>query len=276
LRLHGRYPESYRAEVTGALARLAVAAAIVGAGMRNATAAMATALVAALVTAWVARGAFGGREAGVATAGASRRTVLRYLAPTLPNSVYYVIQGQFVVWFAAIFGSVTNVAQVGALARLGLIVGAFGGLSQVVFLPRLARLTDERLFARRVVQFGGILCVVALTLLGAALMAPGAFLMVLGPSYEGLAYELHLMILASGLGLLGGFLVAVNNARSWSRWQPGALTLLIASQAGLALMVPLNTTSGVLWFAVGSASVGLAAQLVITIAGVRRPAWVKW
>ncbi len=275
LRLRGRFGDSYRAEIAGAVARLALAATVVGLGARSATAAAATVLVGSAVTAWFARGAFAGRPVGRGTP-AARRAVMRYLLPTLPSALYFVIQGQFIVWFAAIFGGLTEVANIGALGRLTLVVGVFAGLIQVVFLPRLARMADERLFRRRFFQFGAILAVLSAGMVGATFLLPGVFLFVLGSSYQGLTYELQLMMGSASLALLGGYVAAVNGARSWNRWQPAALVVLIASQSVLAFQLPLHTTAGALWFGVGSATVGLLVQGVIVTGGLTRPHLVKW
>jgi O-antigen/teichoic acid export membrane protein len=275
LRLRGQFGESYRAEIAGALARVAMAAAVVGLGARNATAAAATALLGAAVTAWWARGAFDGKPVGPSTP-ATRRAVVRYLTPTLPSAIYFMIQGQFIVWFAAIFGGLQEVANVGALGRLTLVVGVFGGLTQVVFLPRLAGMADERLFRRRFFQFGAILTLLAGGMVVAALLAPGVFLFVLGSSYQSLTHELLLMMASASLGLVGGYVVAVNGARSWNRWQPAGLVVLIVCQVVLAFNLPLHTTAGALWFGVGSATVGFLVQAVIVTAGLVQPRLVKW
>lgn len=154
LRLHGRYDESYRAELAGALVRVALAGVILYVSWRNATAAVATALAAALVTAWTADRSRPTAVAGEPVSADAVRAVGRYLLPRLPNAVYFVLQRQFVVWFAAIFGDAVSVANVGALGRLGLVVGAFGALTSVVFVPRLAATTTDRQFTRRFLQFG--------------------------------------------------------------------------------------------------------------------------
>ena len=276
MRLEDRYVPSYRAEGAGALARLLLAAAAIAIGWRSAPAALATALVGAALTALLVRGALRHAPAGYEALRAARRSVARYLVPTLPGALYFAIQGQLVVWLAAAFGGTTNLAEVGALGRLGLLIGFFSGLAPVVFLPRLARLTDESLFRRRYLQFGVLLVALAAVLVAAALVAPRAFLALLGPGYRGLEGELLLVVASSGLTLLGGYAVAVNNARSWTRWQVGAVAFLFVWQAALAAVLPLDTTRGILLFGLGSNAAGLLAQSLIALGGFARPKWVSW
>jgi O-antigen/teichoic acid export membrane protein len=294
LRLADRYGRSYRAELAGAGVRLLAVLAMVAAGALFGWLGVFTGAAAAATVVLLAQPESGGRPASDAagpraaidlatparldaqTLAPYRREVLRYLAPTLPGAVYFAVQGPLVVWLAAVFGSGRNIAEVGALSRLALVVGLFSGLTGVVFLPRLARIADERLYRRRALQFGGLLAAVALTLVAAAAVAPRAFLFLLGGRYYGLDRELVLLVASSGLTLLDGYAVAVNLARSWTRWQGLAAAGLAAVQVLLAMMLPLSSTAGVLTFQLLSAATALAGQVAILALGFARPAWVSW
>lgn len=276
LRLEDRYSESYRAEIGGSLGRLILAITLIALGWRLATPALATAVVGAAIT---SRLSLGGRTVLAVShqeLAVARRAVVRYLGPTLPGALYFAVQGQFVVWLAAAFGGTTSLAQVGALGRLGLLMGLIGGLVQVVFLPRLVRIVEERMFRWRYVQFGAFLAALATLLFTAAALFPRLFLLLLGPRYSGLDRELLLVIATSGLALLGGYAVAVNSARSWNRWQPIAVVLQVCAQAALVALLPLGTTRGVLLFGMASAATGLFGQVLITGVGFWRPAAVRW
>jgi O-antigen/teichoic acid export membrane protein len=274
LRLRDQFALGYRAELAGAIARVTSTVAVLAAGLRDAWSAVATALAAAVVTAVVA-----GPSPGVASTPPrpeALSALVRYLLPTLPSALYFAVQGQVVIWLAAIFGGVSTLASVGALGRLGLVVGAFGGLISVVFMPRLVRQVDDRMFLRRFLQFGAVLVAVAGSLLALAVVAPGLLLRLIGPAYRGLTFEVQLMVLASGISLVASFLVQVNHARAWSRWQPVALVCMIAAQGVMAMLWPLDTTEGVMWFTVGSVTVGAVSQAVMTAIGFVRPSWVRW
>jgi O-antigen/teichoic acid export membrane protein len=275
LRLTDRYAASYRAEIAGALLRLLLTLAMIASALLQAWIGVLVSAAGTAATVLLARRAEAPRTVETDLR-PYRRRVLRYLLPTLPSALYFSIQGPLTIWLAATFGSARNIAEVGALSRLGMIVGLFSTLIAVVFLPRLARITDERHYRTRCLQFGGLLIVIAGALLAAAALFPGLLLQVIGQSYSGLHRELVLVVAGSGLTLLGGYAVSLNLARSWTRWETAAVLVLFLSQAALAAVLPLGTTSGILLFNLGTAAVGLALQIAVTWTGFVRPEWVHW
>lgn len=274
LRLADRYGPSYRADVTGGGVRLAAALAMVATGFLRAWIGVLASALAAAAVALVARPERSAQ--GAEDLRPYRRKVLRYLLPTLPSALYFSIQGPLTVWLAASFGGTRNIAEVGALGRLGLLVGIFSSLIGVVFLPRLARIEDEKLYRWRAAQFGGFLAAIVLALLAAAAVAPDLFLLLLGRSYAGLHTELLLVVAGAGISLLDGYAVNLNLARSWTRWQGAAVVALIAAQAAMVAFLPLSTTAGVLSFNLLSGLVTLGLQGLILSLGFTRPHWVSW
>ena len=275
LRLEDRYTRSYWAELAGGVVRLSLAGGLVALSLLRAWLGILTA-AAASATVSIRAGRQVPTTVDDRDLSPERRRLVRYLLPTLPSSLYFSIQGPLVVWLAAVFGQTENIAEVGALARLGMVVGLFSGLIGTVFMPRLAAVTDERIYLRRYLQFGAFLGLVAGTLLAAALVIPELFLFVLGPSYSGLHRELVLTVAGSGLTLLGGYAVAINLARSWNRWQGAAVGVLVVAQALMVAFLPLGTTAGVLTFNLLTAAVGLVTQVTLNLLGFYRPRWVQW
>jgi O-antigen/teichoic acid export membrane protein len=275
LRLADRYGLSYRAEVAGGAVRLGLVALLVALAFLPAWLAVLTAAAGAAILARIARPGRARSPSGQDLR-PYRRQVLRYLVPTLPSALYFSIQGPLVVWLAATFGGTRNIAEVGALGRLGMTISLFSGLASIVFLPRMAHITDERLYRRRYFQYGGSLAAVALALLAAAWLMPNLFLFLLGANYAGLDRELLLVVIGAGLTLVGGYAVGVNQARSWNRWQGAAVGLLVVAQALFVAVLDLSDTAGVLTFGMLSAAVGLGLQLAITWLGFVRPQWVRW
>lgn len=274
LRLEDRYGRSYRAELAGAACRLLAVAGMIAAGLLHGWLGLLATAAGTAFTSFLARPQ--APAAGAADLREARRRILRYLLPTLPSALYFSLQSPLVIWLAATFGSTRNIAEVGALGRLGLVVGIFSSLTGVIFLPRLARITDDHLYRTRYLQFGAVHTTLALAMVAAAALFPAVFLFLLGESYAGLHRELLLVVGGAGLSLLDGYAVAVNLARSWTRWQGAAVLSLALSQAALAVLVPLSTTAGVLLFNLLSAAVALASQLAINAVGFTRPERVQW
>lgn len=273
LRLHNAYGRSYRAELAGGLLRVALAAALVTLGGRVAWLAVLTGTASTALVALLTRT----QRAPVSVPLAPyRRRILRYLAPSLPSALYFSVQSPLLVWLSATFGSTRTIAEIGAISRLGLLVGIFGSLTSVVFLPHLARIHDERTYLARFFQFGGLLAALGGCLLVVATLAPRPFLAILGPHYRGLHSELLLVIGGACFSLLDGYLVAVNMARAWIRWMSVALVLQIALQCGLLVFIPLDRAPDLLRFGLFSAAIAFCIQSVIATVGFLRPRWVHW
>lgn len=276
LRLHGRYGLSYRAEMAGAGLRLVLAVALVAAALLHAWLGVFATAAGTALAAFLARPREAAGPLAVEGLAPYRRKILRYLLPTLPGALYFSIQGPLIIWLSATFGSARNIAEVGALGRLGLLVGIFSGLIGTVFLPRLAHVTDERLYLRRFLQFGTLLAGVAAAMTTAAAVLPGPFLFLLGRHYSGLRSELVLVVAGAGFSLLDGYLVNVNLARSWTRLQSGALVILVLGQAAMVAFLPLSRTWNVLLFNLLGSALAFVLQALVALAGFRRPKWVYW
>ncbi len=283
LRLLDRYGQSYRAEIAGGGVRLAAAGTMALTSVLYAWLAVAANAAAIALTALLARPRGDAKAAAAAATPPSRQTlapyrrrVLRYLLPTLPSALYFSIQTPLVVWLSATFGSARNIAEVGALSRLGLALALFSNLSATVLLPRLSRIHDERHYRMRFLQFGALLAAIAAAMWLVAAAIPHLLLTILGEHYRGLDSELGLVVASAGITLVSGYLVGVNLARSWNRWQGLAMLVYACAQAALVAWLPLGTTHGVLLFNLGSAAFGLCEQAVITAIGFVRPTLVHW
>ena len=275
LRLADRYGRSYRAELAAGVTRLGVVAVLITASLLFAWTGVLGNALAAGSLALVAGSAVVSRAPAIGLA-PYRRKIVRYLLPTIPSALYYSIQGPLVVWLAAAFGGTRNIAEVGALGRLGLIVGLFSGLGGVVFLPRLASVTDDRVYFRRFTQFCIVLTLVGIGFVALAASVPDVFLLLIGPRYRGLHAELVLVVTAAALTLVGGYLVAVNTARSWTRLQPFMTMLTVCTQLVLILTMSLADTSSVLRFGLVTGAVNLLGQIAVSGIGFLRPRAVLW
>jgi O-antigen/teichoic acid export membrane protein len=163
---------------------------------------------------------------------AERHELLAYIRPIIPGVVFAAIQGQLAVFVAGAFGQTSTIAEVGALARLSLLLAFFGAANGALIAPFIARQDAHRLPARYL-GIVAVATVLAATVFAAAGIVPGAFLAILGPNYTEAGPALSLMVANTCFGYLNGVLWSMNSARKWVfPWMP-----LVSIPGTLALQV---------------------------------------
>ncbi|MEP6502120.1 MAG: hypothetical protein ABJD97_02225 [Betaproteobacteria bacterium] len=132
-----------------------------------------------------------------------------------PNCIYYVINGQLAVWLVSVFGSAEEIADVGALGRLGAGFAVIVSVIGSVVMPYFARTEQSAQLESGFVALNGFFAALLALLVGAAVLVPAPILWVLGPHYVGLGAELVWMVLATALTAWSGALYSVGCARGW-------------------------------------------------------------
>jgi O-antigen/teichoic acid export membrane protein len=143
-----------------------------------------------------------------------------FMKPLFPGILYYLVQGQVAIVLLAWAGATVAVAEVGALGRLGQVIGVLAMLNGFFIQPYFACLLDRRQFARRAAQLGLILAVGCVLVTLSSIVAPSAWLLVLGPQYRGLADQLVIALLGAQLSVIGATLytVVIATGRTVGQW----------------------------------------------------------
>jgi hypothetical protein len=200
------------------------------------------------------------------------QTIVRLALPSLPGNVFYAIQGQIMLMLITVFGhTASSVADLGALSRLSQILVFFSQMNPILVEPFFARLPAVQLKRTYLIAVGLIaVCAALFTML--AFLFPRAFLWILGPHYGQLKTEVGLVIIASAIRYLSGFMWIIHSARRfvywWNNFLNIALTLLV--QIVFLLKFDLSTVRGVLMMNIASALVALVVSVTCGIYGFWR------
>jgi O-antigen/teichoic acid export membrane protein len=272
LKLEQRYRQAYAVELGNEGTKLAVVVIIWVFGFATALAGLLSISLGALFAALLANKLL--EKKGVVRTHASHqqarrtnRVLFKQIAPTLPGSIYFSLQGLLVTWLAAYYGSVVNVAEVGALGRLGVLIGVIAGFTSTVFVPRLLAITDEKLFLRRYLLWWLVIFSLACLIMLVVWLFPSELLFVLGESYSGLHQELLVLAATAVVGTWGGFAWNISRARGWVKYHPYSVALTIGCQIAMFYSLDFSTTMGVLLFGFGTLTVGFLYQLVTNVIG---------
>ena len=193
-----------------------------------------------------------------------RSKIMVVVKRILPGSIYYCLSGQITVWLIAIFSSTENVAQIGALSRLAMLLTLVRLITEMLVVPRYARLPAIR--QKVIGRFFQVLALMTLLCTGIVLavyLFPQLFLWILGSKYSDLEQEVVLLAAGSCLGLISG----VGHMMSSSRGiVPQPFLFIGATVIGQALLlifvVDYTSLVGVLWFSIYSGLLNIGYRIV--------------
>jgi len=269
-RLHGRVDQLQKLDLISSVVRLV----LIGAACIT--------FVNASVGIFVASLSFGvqyfllKRWAGIAidlqapTNDEDRQTILRVVKQQAPNTVYYCIQGQLMVFLISIFGNTHIIAQVGALGRLAVLFTIVSSVMSSIVHPKFALCQDKTSIKTMWWRI-----VTAYTLLSAILMAvaicfPKPLLWILGKSYAHLEKELAYIVFSSIVASLVGMVYSLNLARAWTKSAWLSIPITIAVQVALIPFLNLGSIKGVSLFCSIPSIVGILPFLYRTYHSIQQ------
>lgn len=200
-----------------------------------------------------------------------RSEIRRYVAPLVPLSVFYALQGQLGIFLIAWFGQSQQIAEVSALGRLGQLFAFLSALFGMLVVPLFARM-DAAGFASRYGWTAAATLVTAGLLSITAFVLPEPLLWLLGRHYDHLLREVGWVVLAGALGFASGALWGIHAARKWVFWwgTAGYIVGVVITQSVFVMRVDLSITLNVVLMGVATNLVGLLVQGLVAWLGLRQ------
>ena len=124
-----------------------------------------------------------------------RKKIVKFIGKQMPNSVYFAVQGQLGIWLISIFGNTENIAELGALTRLGIIFSLITSILNEIVLPSFSRCQVAKTLFKRYMQVLSLYCLFSLVLVALAFFFPSQFLWILGGKYSHLDKEVLLLVI---------------------------------------------------------------------------------
>jgi O-antigen/teichoic acid export membrane protein len=179
-----------------------------------------------------------------------RATMLGIVKHQAPNGVFYCLQGQLTVWLISIFGNTQNIAEIGALGRLGMIFSVISAVMASIVLPGFARCQSPALLRRRYFQIISGFCLMGVGLIAIAAFFPDQLLWILGSKYAHLRSELLLMMILSAANALITAMWSLNATKAWIQYSWLNIPGVILAQVALLSFVDISSVKGVLVFGI--------------------------
>lgn len=199
-----------------------------------------------------------------------RRELVRLSWKSLPNAVFFCLQGQVTLLILTFFGTTSEIADFTALGRLAAIFAVFSATFGAVIAPRFARTQDPERLAG---LYRLLLLLSALALAPVAIASwlfPHPFLWLLGSKYAGLEAECGWVVTTGCLGQFLGVMWALNLSKAWIRFQSvGFIPAILVCQCIAAALLDLRQFHDVLIFALASAVAPLPLYIADALSGLR-------
>lgn len=176
-----------------------------------------------------------------------RKGILGIVKRMLPNSIFYCFFGQITIWLLSIFGSTVDVAQIGAIGRITMLINIFYMLTYTLIVPRFARLVDKpRIILNRFIQIQAGLFAISIIILWFIKLFSAEVLWLLGQSYANLYYELLLLMLGTCVSFVAGVTYHLSSSRGWVLSPFINITISIMVVVCGAFIFDISTFKGIL------------------------------
>jgi O-antigen/teichoic acid export membrane protein len=198
-----------------------------------------------------------------------RQAILDLSKNEIPNALFYCVYGQASVIVISIFGHTNQIADVGALSRLGAIFTILGSIMTTVVLPRFARVQTRHELMRNYIQV--VCCYLAGggALLLLAFLMPNQLVWVLGVKYRGLQSDVQYIVATSLLISFIGLVFSMNAAKGWVGGLYFSIPVIVVCQFVAAAWLNLSTVRGAVLFGALPLTGGLLVMIPLAWRGLR-------
>jgi O-antigen/teichoic acid export membrane protein len=262
-------PLLVKADVSLGFMRLAAISAGLLVGLNAVLAAAATTLSQWVQVMVLRRDASLGRESVETGANDYRRQLRVVVRSLFPLSLFACVQGHLTTWILSFFAGASEVADLGALSRLGIIF-SFAALPVTQLIvpaisneqnpSKVKRLTAVALIA--VVVPAALLCV-------GCVWFSDQVLWILGTQYAGLKLELAWFLVAQVIASVATAIWSLAYARGWVRLAWMQIPLTLVTQALAAFILNLNDVRQVIMFSSVSNVIGIGVGGLLIWRGIQ-------
>lgn len=248
LKFHQRVGEVQRAELWAAGVKLA---GVVAFGFVAPNAIVFGAVSAgAFIVEWVftKRATAEVAELDAPTDASVRARIVELFKPSFPSVTYWAFQSQVTILLCSLFGTVENVAEIGALGKLALMFQLLNVFVGSYLHPVISKAAQPARILRLSLSIIGLYSLATLSVLAIAAYLPELLLMVLGSRYANLEPVLVLAVSISMLGLLEGQIMSLCQVRGWVRYVGWYAVVAILTQVALLFVMQLNGLRDILIF----------------------------
>jgi O-antigen/teichoic acid export membrane protein len=176
-----------------------------------------------------------------------QKEIFKIVKGILPGAIYYCLAGQLTVWLISVFGNTTNIAEVGALGRLSMLLGVISIMFSILIVPRFSRTKEfGKALLKRYLLILATMFVILSGITFIVMLFPSQLLWILGNKYANLEKELVYVMIGSCANALMGLALSLYTSRGWIINPVYAIILSVLPIISGIFIFDLTKISGVL------------------------------
>lgn len=185
--------------------------------------------------------------------------IRRIMLPLLPGHLYAIVLGILPFAFLGAKAAPTDMAEFGALLRLGAVFGALSPFISLVAHPYVSAGHDAGFTARSLMVLGSVISLVTFVVCSGAVV-PEIWLFLLGSSYFHLEAYVWMALLNAGVTIISGVFYSMTVASGETRFQYAAVPVGLAVQGLIVWALPIDDLDTAFVFVLLTASLNLLIQ----------------
>lgn len=186
-----------------------------------------------------------------------------------PNAIFFCIQGQLSIWLISFFGTTENIAEVGALGRLGIIFTIINPIMNTIVSPSFARCQSKGILRRRYFQIISLFVLFLAAIGILAVLFHQNILGLLGNQYADLKTEFFLLLISASLNSIIQIIAYLNATKAWVQYAWIEIIIRICLQIILLLVIDISTVKGILLFGIFSQLSPLTVSILRSYLGFK-------
>lgn len=207
-------------------------------------------------------------DAKVSSNQEDRKFILTTIKHSLPNTIFFCIQGQLGIFLISIFGSTQNIAELGALGRIAVIFTIINSVMATIILPSFSRCQSVVILRRRYFQILGIFLLFGILIIASVYIFPEQILWIVGNKYSHLKNELFMIIFVTFISSFLGMMTSLNLAKGWVEYSWIDIPMKLILQIFLLMNLDISTIKGVVIFSLLSQISSFLVSIMLTYRGL--------
>jgi len=197
-----------------------------------------------------------------------KKSILVIIKHQAPNAIYYCLQGQLILYLITLFGDTNNIAEIGALGRLGIVFSLITAVMSNIVLPSISRCQSASLLRKYYLQLLSILFIIAGLMISCTLLFTEQILWILGSKYTSLHKELVLMVINTLFSSIVGIMWSINASKAWINYSWINIPFTLSVQIVLLLLLDLSSVLNVIIFSLISQFPAFIVNIYLTNRGI--------